>query len=80
MDTYKTEIDLATLKSILEKMNEPEYVVYGSQHLSEDMINMLKDNKCEYHYLEPKIFGWPEDCFYVLPKKILNNYYYKLED
>ena len=80
MYSYKTEIDLEALKSILEKMNEPEYIVYGSHHLSEDKIQMLKDNNCEYCYLEPNILGEPEEAFYVLPRKILNDYYYKLED
>lgn len=80
MDSYKTEIDLATLKEILEKINEPEYIVCGSRNLSEDQIQMLKDNNCEYHYVEPNIFGEPEDCFYVLPRKTLDDYCYKLED
>ena len=80
MDSYKTEIDFATLKSILEKINEPEYVVYGSHHLSEDTIQMLKDNNCEYNYVEPNILGEPEEAFYIVPKKILNDYYYKMED
>lgn len=80
MDSYKTEIDIKALKSILKKINKPEYIVIGSQHLSEDQINMLKDNNCEYHYVEPNILGEPEDAFYIVPKKILNNYYYKLED
>lgn len=79
MDSYKTEIDLATLKSILETINKPEYVVYGSQHLSEDQIKTLEDLSCKYEYVEPKIFGEPEDCFYVLPRKMLDDYYYKLE-
>ena len=80
MDSYKTEIDLATLKEILEKMNKPKYVVYGPYHLSEDQINMLKENKCEYHYVEQNILGEPENCFYVLPSKTLDDYYYKMED
>ena len=80
MDSYKTEIDLEALKSILEKINEPEYVVYGSHHLSEDKINMLKENNCEYHYVEPNILGEPEEAFYIVPKKILDDYYYKMED
>lgn len=80
MDSYKTEIDLATLKSILEKMNKPKYVVYGPYHLSEDQINMLKENKCEYHYVKPKILGEPEGTAYMIPRKMLDAYYYKLED
>lgn len=80
MNSHKTEIDLEALKSILDKLNEPEYVVYCSQHLSEDTIKMLKENNCEYQYLEPIILGEPEDCFYVLSKKMLNDYCYKLED
>lgn len=80
MDSYKTEIDLATLKSILEKMNKPKYVVYGPYHLSEEQINMLKDNKCEYHYVEPKILGKPEGTLYMIPSEMLDDYCYKLED
>lgn len=80
MDSYKTEIDFATLKSIIEELNKPKYIVYGSQHLSEDQINMLKENKCEYHYVEPNILGEPEDCFFVVPSKILEDYCYKMED
>ena len=80
MNPYKTEIDLATLKEILEKMNKPKYVVYGPYHLSEDQINMLKDNKCEYHYVEQKILGEPKDAFYVLPSEMLDDYCYKMED
>ena len=64
-------------KSILEELNKPEYVVYGSQNLSDDTISFLKDLKCEYCYVEPKIFGEPEDCFFVIPSKILNDYCYK---
>ena len=80
MLSYKTEIDLEALKSILEQLNEPEYVVYGSHHLSEDTIQMLKDNKCEYHYVTSKILCAPENTFYVISSKMLNDYYYKLED
>jgi hypothetical protein len=80
MDSYKTEIDLATLKAIIEKMNKPKYVVYGPYHLPEDQINMLKENKCEYHYVKQKILGEPENTFYVIPSEILDDYCYKMED
>jgi hypothetical protein len=77
MDSYKTEIDLVALKSILETINKPEYVVYGSQHLSEDQIKTLEDLSCEYEYVEPKFLCEPEDYFYIVPSKILNDYCYK---
>ena len=80
MLSYKTEIDLYTLKTILDELNKPKYVVYGSHHLSEAQINMLKENKCEYYYVDPRILGAPENTFYVLPSKMLDDYYYKLED
>ena len=80
MDSYKTEIDLVALKSILETINKPEYVVYGSQHLSEDQIKTLEDLSCKYEYVEPNILGEPEDCFYIVPSEILNDYCYKMED
>lgn len=77
MEAYKTEIDLPALKSILEKINEPTYVVFGSQHLSEDQIKILEDLACKYEYVEPKFLCEPEDCFYIVPSKILNDYCYK---
>ena len=80
MFSYKTEIDLDALKAILDELNKPEYIVYGSQHLSEDSINTLKENKFEYHYVAPRILGVPENAFYVLPSKMLDDYYYKMED
>lgn len=80
MKPYKTEIDYATLKAICDELNKPKYIVYGSQHLSEDSLKVLEDLKCEYHYVEPKIFGKPDGFFFVLPKKTLDDYCYKMED
>ena len=77
MDSYKTEIDLAMLKSICDELNKPKCIVYGSQHLSEDSLKVLEDLKCEYHYVEPIILGEPEDCFFVIPSEILEDYCYK---
>ena len=77
MGSYKTEIDLVALKSILETINKPEYVIFGSHELSEDQIKTLEDLSCKYEYVEPKIFGEPEDCFFVVPSKILKDYCYK---
>lgn len=54
MGSYKTEIDYATLKAICDELNKPKYIVYGSQHLSEDSLKVFEDLKCEYHYVEPK--------------------------
>lgn len=80
MKPYKTEIDYATLKSILEELNKPKYIVYGSHDLSEDMVSFLKDQKCAYRYVDPKILGAPENTFYVIPSEILEDYCYKMED
>ena len=80
MGSYKTEIDYTTLKAICDKLSKPKYIVYGSQELSSDSLKVLKDLKCEYHYVEPKIFGKPEDCFFVIPSEILEDYCYKMED
>ena len=67
-------------KSIIEELNKPEYIVYGSQDLPEDMVSFLKYQKCEYRYVAPRILGAPESTFYVLPSKMLDDYYYKMED
>ena len=77
MGSYKTEIDYATLKAICDELNKPKYIVYGSQHLSEDSLKVLEDQRCEYRYVAPQILGAPENTFYVLPSKILENYCYK---
>jgi hypothetical protein len=80
MKPHKTEIDLPALKYILEKLNEPTYVVFGSHELSEDQIKTLEDLDCKYEYVEPKFLCEPEDYFYIVPSKILNDYCYKMED
>jgi hypothetical protein len=80
MTPYKTEINWSALKYILEKINEPTYVVFGSHKLSEDQIKTFEDLDCKYEYIEPKFLCEPEDYFYIVPSKILNDYCWKLED
>lgn len=77
MEVHKTEIDLSALKYIIEKINEPTYIIFGSHELSEDQIKTLEDLDCKYEYVEPKFLCEPEDMFFVIPSKILNDYYYK---
>lgn len=71
------EAFLRCCKSMLEELNKPKYIVYGSRDLPEDMVSFLKDQKCEYRYVAPRILGAPENTFYMLPSKILENYCYK---
>jgi hypothetical protein len=77
MTPYKTEINWPAFKYILEKINEPTYVIFGSHELSEDQIKTLEDLGCKYEYVEPKFLCEPEDYFYIVPSKILNDYCYK---
>lgn len=48
LEDSKKEFNIDLLKRLMDEINKPRYIVFGSRELSDDILQQLKDLQCEY--------------------------------